>query len=48
MKEAGIDLTDEEIQELFNRFDSDGSGSINMDEFLVAIRVSVTSSGLNC
>jgi hypothetical protein len=40
MKESGMDLTDEEVQELFNRFDKDGSGSINMDEFLVAIRVS--------
>jgi len=40
MKEAGMDLTGEEIKELFNRFDKDGSGSINMDEFLVAIRVS--------
>jgi hypothetical protein len=43
MKEAGMDLTDEEIQELFNRFDTDGSGSINMDELLVAIRVSFNS-----
>ncbi|PSN52383.1 Calcyphosin-like protein [Blattella germanica] len=38
MKEAGMDLTDEEIQELFNRFDADESGSLNMDEFLIAIR----------
>ena len=40
MKEAGMDLTDEDIQELFTKFDTDESGSINMDEFLVAIRVS--------
>jgi Ca2+-binding EF-hand superfamily protein len=40
MKEAGMELTGEEIQELFNRFDTDGSGSVNMDEFLVAVRVS--------
>lgn len=43
MKEAGIELTDEEIQELFTRFDTDGSGSVNMDEFLVAIRVSLNN-----
>jgi hypothetical protein len=39
MKEAGMELTEEEIQELFTRFDTDQSGSINMEEFLVAIRV---------
>jgi len=46
MKEAGMDLTGEEIKELFNRFDKDGSGSINMDEFLVAIRPPMSASRL--
>ncbi|KAJ9590491.1 hypothetical protein L9F63_016476, partial [Diploptera punctata] len=44
MKEAGMDLTDEEIQELFTRFDTDESGSINMEEFLVAIRPPMSTS----
>jgi Ca2+-binding EF-hand superfamily protein len=39
MKEAGMELTDEEIRELFTRFDTDKSGSINLDELLIAIRV---------
>jgi Ca2+-binding EF-hand superfamily protein len=47
MKEAGMELTDEEIQELFTRFDTDQSGSINMEEFLVAIRVSLKKHDLN-
>jgi Ca2+-binding EF-hand superfamily protein len=43
MKEAGMELTDEEIHELFTRFDTDQSGSVNMDEFLVAVRVSLNN-----
>ena len=39
-RECGIDLTDEEISELFNHFDADNSGSIHYNEFLRAIRVS--------
>jgi Ca2+-binding EF-hand superfamily protein len=47
MKEAGMELTDEEIRELFTRFDTDQSGSINMEEFLVAIRVRFNSHDMN-
>jgi Ca2+-binding EF-hand superfamily protein len=47
MKEAGMELTDEEIRELFTRFDTDQSGSVNMDEFLVAIRVRLSNHDLN-
>lgn len=46
LKEAGMDLTDDEIQELFTRFDTDESGSVNMDEFLVAIRPPMSASRL--
>ena len=40
MNDTGMDLNEEEVQDLFNRFDKDGSGSVDMDEFLEAIRVS--------
>lgn len=39
LREMGLEITDDEIRELFNKFDTDGSGSVNMDEFLVHIRV---------
>lgn len=40
VKDTGLDITDEEAEELFNEVDVDGSGCINMTEFLVALRVS--------
>lgn len=40
LREAGLELSDNEAKELFSKFDTDGSGGINMEEFLVAIRVS--------
>lgn len=39
LRETGMDISDEEVQELFQQFDNDNSGGINMQEFLVAIRV---------
>lgn len=39
LRESGLELTDEEGQELFNKFDTDGNGNVNIDEFLVHIRV---------
>jgi hypothetical protein len=44
MNDTGMELNEEETKELFDRFDRDGSGSIDMDEFLLAIRVSLMSS----
>lgn len=38
LKEAGLDITDNEAKDMFSKFDMDGSGGINMDEFLLAIR----------
>lgn len=43
LREMGLEITDDEIRELFNKFDTDGSGSVNMDEFLVHIRVELLS-----
>lgn len=39
LREAGMEVTDEEVQELFQEFDADNSGGINLEEFFVAIRV---------
>lgn len=40
LKDTGMEITDEEAKQLFDSFDSDNSGGVNMTEFLVAIRVS--------
>lgn len=40
LKDQGLSLTDEEAKEVFRKFDKDGSGGINVDEFLIALRVS--------
>lgn len=37
--DSGMEVSNEEAEELFNKFDTDGSGGINMTEFLMAIRV---------
>lgn len=41
MRDTGLDVNDEEAAEIFNQFDTDGSGTINMTEFLLGIRVSI-------
>ncbi|KAH8242855.1 hypothetical protein KR032_002602 [Drosophila birchii] len=38
--DIGLELSDSEIQQMFTSFDTDGSGTINMTEFLVQLRVS--------
>lgn len=40
LKEAGMELTDDEAKELFEEFDTDNSGGINLEEFFAALRVS--------
>ena len=37
--ETGLDLTEDEAKDMFTQFDKDGNGTINIDEFLIAIRV---------
>jgi len=41
MNDTGMELNAEETKKLFELFDKDGSGGIDMDEFLLAIRVSL-------
>lgn len=40
LSDSGLEVDENEASEIFNQFDSDGSGTINMDEFLLGIRVS--------
>lgn len=47
MHDTGLDLGDDDMNELFATFDKDGSGSIHYNEFLQAIRVSVFSVLIN-
>lgn len=37
--ETGLMLDSEEMEQLFRAFDADGSGLVNIDEFLLAVRV---------
>ena len=39
IRETGLECTNEEAKEMFTTFDKDKSGSVNIDEFLLAIRV---------
>lgn len=41
MNDTGMGLNAEETKVLFDLFDKDGSGGIDMDEFLLAVRVSL-------
>ncbi|CAK1552874.1 unnamed protein product [Leptosia nina] len=44
IKEAGLELSNSDAEELFVRFDTDKSGSISLDEFLVKIRPPMSES----
>lgn len=41
LKEYGLELSADEISAMFQQLDSDGSGNVNFDEFIVAVRVSI-------
>ncbi|XP_054007246.1 calcyphosin-like protein [Hylaeus anthracinus] len=47
LQEAGLDVPEEEIQEMFNKFDTDNDGNVSVDEFLVAIRPPMSQSRKN-
>ncbi|XP_056642103.1 calcyphosin-like protein isoform X1 [Diorhabda sublineata] len=38
LKDMGLDVTDYEAEEIFEKFDTDGNGNVNIDEFLNHIR----------
>lgn len=40
IRETGLSLNEEQTRHLFSRFDTDDSGTIDMTEFLIAVRVS--------
>lgn len=48
LSDTGMECSDEETTELFNEFDADGSGTIDMSEFLIQLRVSLVVNGLRC
>lgn len=45
IRETGLIITEEQTKQLFSRFDKDNSGTIDMTEFLIALRVSKQYSG---
>ena len=40
LRDYGVDIEPDEVQEMYAAFDKDGSGYIDFDEFLVNLRVS--------
>lgn len=40
LQEFGADMDEDQVAELFNEIDKDGSGTVRLDEFLRAVRVS--------
>lgn len=40
LKQTELEIGDDEIDEIFQKFDTDEDGNISVDEFLVGIRVS--------
>ena len=40
LKEFSLQLSDEEVKNLFDQFDANESGTVNYEEFLDSIRVS--------
>ncbi|XP_032577912.1 calcyphosin-like protein isoform X3 [Drosophila sechellia] len=47
IRDTGLDVSGEEIKQMFATFDEDGSGSINMTEFLLKLRPPMPQSRLN-
>lgn len=39
LDDTGMDCSTEESTDIFNEFDTDGSGTIDMSEFLIQLRV---------
>ncbi|XP_055697901.1 calcyphosin-like protein isoform X2 [Phlebotomus papatasi] len=47
IKDTGLDIEDNDGDDLFHKFDTDGNGSINMTEFLVALRPPMSEGRTN-
>ncbi|CAG2173163.1 unnamed protein product, partial [Oppiella nova] len=47
MKDIGLDMSDDEINEMFRQFDRDGNGTVKYDEFLRAVRPPMSKTRLN-
>lgn len=41
LEETGMELSEDEINTIFQKFDTDEDGNISVEEFLVGIRVSL-------
>lgn len=41
VEETGMEISDDEINKIFQKFDTDEDGNISVDEFLIGIRVSL-------
>ena len=39
IKTLGLEMTDDEVQEVFTELDTDGSKTLDLQEFFVAVRV---------
>lgn len=39
LEESGLELSDDEINNVFQKFDTDNDGNVSVDEFLVGLRV---------
>lgn len=44
LTEAGLELNEGEIDEIMTKLDADGSGGIDLTEFITAVRVSILSN----
>jgi len=47
MRDMGLNLSDDEIRQMFQQFDTDGSGNIHYNEFLKAVRPPLNKNRLN-
>lgn len=41
LQNFGLELSEDEVSEIFSSMDEDGTGSINYDEFLDKLRVTI-------
>lgn len=44
LEETGLEMSEDDINDVFQKFDTDSDGNISVDEFLVGVRVSISLS----